>query len=160
MQKEEFIINCPACGEEMEKVRIDSAGFFVDVCTKGCGGIWLDNRELPKVDEKHEDIHEITEVLKDKKFVTVDKTAKRNCPICLIPMVKNSTSIKQTIEIDECYVCGGKFLDHNELEAIRGEYATDEDRTIDILKASVNQETLENIFKKLLEKDTNSEFQE
>jgi len=26
----------------------------VDVCQNGCGGIWFDNFELEKVDEKHE----------------------------------------------------------------------------------------------------------
>ena len=49
-------IKCPACGKEMEKVFIPSEGINFDICTQGCGGIFFDNRELDKFDEKDEDI--------------------------------------------------------------------------------------------------------
>ena len=49
-------IKCPACGREMEKVFIPSEGINLDICTQGCGGIFFDNRELDKFDEKDEDI--------------------------------------------------------------------------------------------------------
>ena len=49
-------------------------------------------------------------------------------------MVKNHTSIKKEIEIDECYSCGGKFLDNKELVKIRNEYENNEERDEDILR--------------------------
>ena len=49
-------------------------------------------------------------------------------------MVKNYASVKKEVQIDECYSCGGKFLDHGELEKIRAQYATEEERSADIMK--------------------------
>ena len=47
---------------------------------------------------------------------------------------KNHTSVKQQIQIDECYSCGGKFLDRGELINIRSEYATEEERSADVVR--------------------------
>lgn len=127
-------IKCPACGREMEKVFIPTEGINLDICTQGCGGIFFDNRELEKFDEKNEDISKILEKLEGKNFITVSEDAVRICPSCGQKMVKNHSSIHNTIEIDECYACGGKFLDRDELIKIRAEYDTEEDRSEDVLK--------------------------
>jgi len=49
-------MNCPACNRELKEKPV--SGIKVDVCENGCGGIWFDNFELKKVDEKHEAIGE------------------------------------------------------------------------------------------------------
>ena len=49
-------------------------------------------------------------------------------------MVKNYSSILQNIQVDECNICGGKFLDNGELFKIREEYETEEQRVEDFLK--------------------------
>ena len=127
----DFLI-CPACGEFMKKVYIDDAGISVDICVDGCGGIWFDNREELKFDERHESIDEIKKQLEGKTFKKVDQTKDRYCPVCstetAVKLVKNSTSVKNEIQIDECYCCGGKFFDHGELEAMRNEYKTEKER--------------------------------
>ncbi len=120
---------CPACGKEMEKVFIPSVGINLDICTQGCGGIYFDNREFKHFDEKDEDISAIIEKLKDTTFEKVDQSADRFCPNCEAKMVKNHSSVKQSIEIDECYNCGGKFLDNDELIKIRAEYDTEAERS-------------------------------
>ena len=48
-------------------------------------------------------------------------------------MVKNFASIKKEVQIDECYACGGKFLDHGELTKIRSQYLTEADRSADTM---------------------------
>ena len=134
---------CPACGKEMEKIYIERAQCFIDVCTNGCGGIFFDNREFKKFDEDHESIDEIKKTLEGKKFNKVDASYKRICPVCGMKMMKNSTSIKGEIIVDDCYGCGGKFLDFGELEKIRAEYKTEEERSQDVLnylKASMGEE--------------------
>lgn len=128
------LLHCPACNETMEKVFFPAEGFSVDVCTKGCGGIFFDNRELKYFDENHENIDEIISVLKDKTFNVVDSSLPRTCPACGAKMVKNRTAINGAILIDECYSCGGKFLDYTELDAIRGEYETEDERREAVLK--------------------------
>ena len=128
MADNENIIKCPACGTEMKKVFIPEANMNLDICLDGCGGIYFDNRELEKVDEQHESIDSIIEIMKNKTYKYVDSTEKRICPVCATPMVKHFMSVKKEVEIDDCYACGGKFLDFGELEKIRSQYKTTEER--------------------------------
>lgn len=123
------VLTCPACGKDMEKIHIERANCHIDICINGCGGIYFDNREFKKFDENLESIDEIQAVLEGKTFKKVDETFKRTCPACGMKMVKNSTSILGEIIIDDCYSCGGKFLDCGELAKIRAEYPNEEARS-------------------------------
>ena len=127
------ILICPACGKNMEVIYIESAQCYIDICTEGCGGIFFDNREFKKFDEKHESIDEIKKILEGKTFQKVDVSYKRTCPVCGMKMMKNSTSIHGDIIVDDCYGCGGKFLDFGELEKIRAEYDTEAERSQDVI---------------------------
>jgi len=122
---EDKIINCPACGKPMKKIFMPKQGINLDVCVDGCGGIYFDNREFTRFDEPSEDITPLLEVLKNKDFEQVDETLIRKCPCCGTDMVKNYSSSNKIVQIDECYNCGGKFLDFGELEKIRNNYNTD-----------------------------------
>lgn len=146
-------INCPACGTPMKKVFLENQQFLVDVCLDGCGGIWLDNREMLKVDEKSEDITELQKAFEGKEFKKIDRDADRNCPLCGKKMVKNSVSAKLEINIDECYFCGGKFFDYNELEQMRNQYDEDEQRIADIKKISSDSVRMKLMLDRLMEKD-------
>ena len=123
------ILKCPACGKEMVKVFIKSANKNVDICLNGCGGIYFDNKEFFLFDEQHENISEIIEALKDKQFEYADLEKERYCPYCGSKMVKNFTSASKEIAVDDCYNCGGKFLDYGELEKIRMQFSTAQERT-------------------------------
>lgn len=140
------VIKCPACGKEMEKVFIPSEGINIDICTNGCGGIFFDNREFDKFNEEHEDIELLKAKLHGKTFAPVDDDAIRICPACGGQMVKNTTSSNGEIVVDDCYICGGKFLDHGELEKIRAEYKSDQERkeaAVDFLFNKVGYELKE-----------------
>ncbi len=128
-------LKCPACQKEMTKVFVPSEGVNIDICLDGCGGMYFDTREFKYFDEQHENIDEILKAIEGKTFTPVNEKLPRTCPVCGARMVKNYTSTKQEVQIDECYACGGKFLDHGELEKIRAEYATEEDRRDDMMKA-------------------------
>lgn len=127
-------LRCPACQKEMTKVFIPSEGINVDICLDGCGGIYFDTREFKYFDEQDENIEEIVKAAEGKTFAKVDESLPRTCPVCGARMVKNYASVKKEVQIDECYSCGGKFLDHGELEKIRAQYATEEERSADIMK--------------------------
>ncbi len=126
-------IKCPACQKEMHKIFIPSEGINIDVCLDGCGGIYFDNREFKSFDEQHENIDQILKAIEGKEFIKVDETLPRTCPVCGARMVKNFASIKKEVQIDECYACGGKFLDHGELTKIRSQYLTEADRSADTM---------------------------
>ena len=115
----DIVVNCPACGKEMKKVYMTAQDVYLDVCLDGCGGIYFDNREYKKFDEKHEDISPLLEAYKGKTFEKVSEIAERICPICNQTMVKHSSSSKFEVQIDDCYSCGATFLDFSELERIR-----------------------------------------
>ncbi len=144
---------CPACGTPMKKIYINNKDLFLDVCLDGCGGIWFDNRELQKFDEKAEDITAIKNAYAGKTFKKIDKTVDRKCPKCHKNMVKNSVSAKQEISIDECYFCGGKFFDYQELEQMRNQYNSDEERIADIKELAKDSLAMELILNKLVAKD-------
>ncbi len=127
-------VNCPACGKLMHKIFIKNRNIFLDVCIDGCGGILFNNREFQMFDEQHEDAKEVFDALKGKTFDVVDETELRVCPVCGANMVKNYSSIKKKIQVDDCYTCGAKFLDNNELNKIREEYTTDAERAADVEK--------------------------
>ena len=49
-------------------------------------------------------------------------------------MVKNYTNLSKEVEIDDCYSCGGKFLDFGELEKIRKQNLTSNERRKEFVK--------------------------
>ena len=131
-------IDCPACGKTMQKIFMSKQGCCLDVCTDGCGGIFFDPNELQYFDEEQDSIDELKEALKNKTFNEVDESEIRVCPLCGNNMVKNYTSAKEQIQIDECYNCGSKFFDNGELEKMREEYASEKDRMQEFLSKSYN----------------------
>lgn len=126
-------IKCPACQKDMVKVFVPSEGVNIDICLNGCGGIYFDNREFQYFDEQHENIDDILETIEGKTFEKVDESLPRSCPVCGARMVKNHASAKKEILVDDCYSCGGKFLDNGELQKIRAQYATEEERSADVM---------------------------
>jgi Zn-finger nucleic acid-binding protein len=73
-------VDCPACGNSLTTT---TAGrITVDVCERGCGGIWFDRYELMKVDEADESAGEgLLEVARDLG-VHVDLSERLYCPKC------------------------------------------------------------------------------
>ena len=61
-------INCPACGKEMTKIFIADKSLNIDVCDKGCGGIYLDNRDIREFNDPYENIEELKEILENKNY--------------------------------------------------------------------------------------------
>ena len=113
-------LTCPACHEAMQKVLISSVGVNIDICTHGCGGIFFDNREFKLFDNPDSDISEIILATDSNEFKPVDESLERICPACGAKMVKNFANRQKDVQIDECYTCGGKFLDHGEFTKLRG----------------------------------------
>ncbi|MFQ6104500.1 MAG: zf-TFIIB domain-containing protein [Candidatus Glassbacteria bacterium] len=136
-------MKCTACGNLLREVKVE--GIAVDVCRRGCGGIWFDAFELQKVDEMHESAGErLLDIERDEK-VKVDRSRKRMCPKCgNMPMLRHFFSVKQEVEVDECPACGGYWLDFGELARIRHQFENEEERE----KAA--EEYFEEIFGKKL----------
>lgn len=119
MTDNQNIIYCPACGKEMKKIYMQEQNVNLDVCIDGCGGIFFDVREFRMFNQPCDDITALIQAYNGKTFEKTDETKIRICPSCGTKMVKNYSSLAKEIQVDDCYVCGGKFLDFGELEKIR-----------------------------------------
>jgi Zn-finger nucleic acid-binding protein len=138
-------MKCPACSAEMEEMIVE--GITVDVCKKGCGGLWFDRFELQKVDEPHESAGESLLQVERNKNIKLDHSQPRMCQKCEdILMTRHFFSVKKEVEVDECPACGGVWLDCGELGQIRTQFSSEEERK----KAA--EEYFEEIFGKELKK--------
>lgn len=118
-------MNCPACSGKMTEQ--DFGGVFVDVCHDECKGLWFDWLELAKLDEKDEGFgNALVDALESPRANDADR-GKINCPKCHMPMQKHRFKKSRSVNVDECYSCGGFFLDSGELLLIRDGYMTDEE---------------------------------
>jgi len=118
-------MRCSVCNKEM--VQEDFGGATVDVCKNGCKGIWFDWFELSRFDEKHEGAGKALKEALEYPRVNDDNRGQVNCPKCGIPMHIHKYQSAKEINVDECYKCGGFFLDSGELRAIRDTFMSDEE---------------------------------
>jgi len=101
----------------------------VDVCDGGCGGIWFDRFELMKVDEPHENAGQMLLEIERDPTVSILDDGQRKCPHCEdMNMVRHFHSVKHQVAVDECYQCGGIWLDVGELATVRRLYSSEEER--------------------------------
>lgn len=119
-------MNCPSCG--MLMVEEDFGDIRVDVCKNGCKGIWFDWQELIQLDENHEGLGQaLEEALKSPRVSDAGREPPK-CPKCGLVMHAHKYSSAKEVNVDECYGCGGFFLDSGELKGIRDSYMSEEER--------------------------------
>lgn len=120
-------MNCPRCQSAL--YHGENQSIHLDVCQKGCGGIWFDHRELKKLDESHEADPKFLEFLDQGSRGTIDLGKLVKCPVCPDqPMKRYFWSVKRQVEVDECPKCGGMWLDAGELTHIHSLFKTEADR--------------------------------
>jgi Zn-finger nucleic acid-binding protein len=118
-------MNCPVCEKLMAEE--DFGGVQVDVCRDGCKGIWFDWLELVRLDENSEGAGAaLEEALRSPRVNDADR-GQLNCPKCGIPMQTHKYKSAKEVNVDECYGCGGFFLDSGELQEVRDNYMTEEE---------------------------------
>jgi hypothetical protein len=101
---------------------------LVDVCKNGCKGIWFDWGELKDLDENQEGVGKaLEEALKSSRKNDADRGPLK-CPKCGIQMREHKYKHAKEINVDECYACGGFFLDSGELKQIRDNYMNEDER--------------------------------
>ena len=119
-------MNCPVCKKVMTE---EDFGVKVDVCRDGCKGIWFDCGELSKLDEKNEGFGAALQEALHFPRVNDEKRGIIQCPKCNEPMHRHLFSSNKEVNVDECYDCGGFFLDSGELKEIRDHHMTAKEET-------------------------------
>jgi Zn-finger nucleic acid-binding protein len=115
-------MKCPVCGQEMVK---QDFGVDVDVCSNGCKGIWFDQGELVRLDETNEGLGPALQAALRSGRNNQGQRAPLACPKCSLPMHLHKYKRAKEVNVDECYQCGGFFLDSGELNEIRDQYMND-----------------------------------
>lgn len=120
-------MKCPACDRNLTS--LNAGSIEVDVCKNGCGGVWFDSNEIKAFDEPSEiDGEKILSVERDPK-ITIESDKKRVCPKCPAqPLVRQFFDTKGQVTIDQCWSCGGVWLDSGELKSIRAQFKTEAER--------------------------------
>jgi len=115
-------------------VKEDFGDVWVDVCKSGCKGIWFDWGELQELDESHESVgRALGEALKNPRVNDADRGPLK-CPKCGIEMHTHRYKNAKEVNVDECYACGGFFLDSGELREIRDNYMSEGERDVYVQK--------------------------
>ena len=73
-------MECPVCTNALTTMTVGR--ITVDVCEKGCGGIWIDGYELMRVDETDELAGEGLLEIERNPDLEVDLSKRLNCPRC------------------------------------------------------------------------------
>ena len=115
-------MKCPACDHALTELLVGS--LYVDVCQGGCGGIWFDAFELPRVENESVALDEPLFWIQRDEKVVVDPKRKRECPRCEgIKLHRHFFSARRGVEVDQCPNCNGYWLDAGELAQVREEKA-------------------------------------
>lgn len=121
-------MKCPTCEGTLEELM--AGDVHLDICRKGCGGVWFDRDELFAFDEGHEfDVSSLLDAIHERTVTHVDHDKIRTCPKCPNePLVRQFFDIKNEVEIDQCWKCAGVWLDPGEIDQIRSQFETHADR--------------------------------
>jgi|GEM_PF-1166443 len=117
-------MKCPVCALEMVQ---EDFGLKVEVCETGCKGIWFDHGELERLDQVGEGMGPALEAALRSPRTNADPRGQIKCPKCAIPMHTHKFKRDKEVNVDECYACGGFFLDSGELKEIRDHYMSDDE---------------------------------
>jgi len=146
-------MQCPACKNEMTEQDFGAA--MVDVCVDGCWGMWFDWKEIAQLDEEHEGVGDALEkALNAKPQKKHTNREPINCPKCKKPMKSHIYKDTQGVLVNECYICGGFFLDAGQLRAIRDSLKNrkDKEKGIDFSRA-LEKSSIVREFKQKTEKE-------
>ena len=115
-------MKCPVCNNEMLQ---ENFGIAVEVCENGCKGMWFDQGQLGMLDQKNEGLGTALEHALRYPRSNDGQRGPIDCPKCSIRMHAHRYKRDKEVNVDECYNCGGFFLDSGELTEIRNHYMSD-----------------------------------
>jgi len=113
-------MKCPRCKIELTNKTIIDFKYFLNIdCCSSCGGIWLDNGEITRLEKTIEPtFYEIRKIPTHHEQLETLK-----CPSCdnAVILQKSQHPRDKKVMVDYCPVCKGMWLDTGEIEAIRKE---------------------------------------
>ncbi|MEZ4813836.1 MAG: zf-TFIIB domain-containing protein [Bdellovibrionota bacterium] len=120
-------LKCPRTQTLMKEITLD--GIKLDI-SEACGGVWLDNQEIKKIDEANEAAGDkLVDILSEYQPKGIDYDQRIHCPKCSSSvLMRHYYSPKRSIQIDTCPTCAGIWLDPGELSTLRELFKTEVER--------------------------------
>ena len=116
-------MRCPRCAKELKEYALDEV--MVSVCQGGCGGVWFERLEEAAVDESSGLVQQFLVDIERDVNRTIDRNPRPMCPHCVgVAMIPRQWAGGFELQVCECPVCEGVWLDGCELERLSGLYET------------------------------------
>jgi Zn-finger nucleic acid-binding protein len=109
-------VNCPRCELPMSAAHVDTTRgvTLVDVCTAGCGGIWLDAGDMSSGLDVTDDLQSMVV----HPTYTPDTAQPVNCPVCQETMERYRWNYTSPVSLDQCPAGHGTWVDYGEAQAM------------------------------------------
>ena len=121
-------MRCPICRIDMIKEKFGDVR--VGLCKNGCHGIWITYKDLIRIAKKNEGFGASFNEALNTPGTGKSGRGQILCPECQIPMHVHKYRSTINIVVDECYKCGGFFLDPGELKGIREAFRKSEEKEL------------------------------
>lgn len=106
-------MKCPKCDDESLTRKL-AGEIEVDHCHT-CGGLWLDQNELPRLLElKPQEVRD----LRRGHGRVGDNSRRGKCPHCGTELLRVISAQNHQVTVDKCAECRGVWLDGGELNAL------------------------------------------
>jgi Zn-finger nucleic acid-binding protein len=115
-------MNCPLDGSKLSHQNYE-ADIEIDKCSE-CGGMWLDYRELERIQESRErdyadEIKKLPDLVgKAYAMALAQSRPKVHCPSCNEAMERREHGGCSQVMVDVCTHCRGIWLDNSEVGAL------------------------------------------
>lgn len=119
-------MDCPRDETPLMSARVDGE-VVVDTCAR-CGGLWLDEGELRRLEDLYRSRVDRIPDEPDAMTAALQMAKQKNlppagCPTCGDTMVREEYGLASQILVDHCPQGHGCWLDKGELDAIEAFYA-------------------------------------
>jgi hypothetical protein len=116
-------VRCPRCASDLKEYAL--WGVTVKVCQGGCGGVWFERLEEATIDGSGGAAQEFFVDIERDANRTIDRSPRPMCPHCVgVAMIPRQWAAGFELQVCECPVCEGIWLDSYELERLSGLYET------------------------------------
>lgn len=123
------LMTCPSCGNNL--TRQSAVGVKADVCVGGCGGLWIEVKEVNKLNDRLPGQGFSLLFVERADGVHLFRNPEHPCPHCKTTLLyRHCFSRKLEMEIDQCAKCAGFWLDPGTLARLGNDGLEDEQKTI------------------------------
>ena len=103
-------MKCPACDNNLTE--INATGIKINVCKGSCGGLWIKNTQIKKIDHRKPGLGYELLLIEKAAGLKIYRDVEHPCPQCKTTLLYRHFFSKQyDTEVNQCSKCGGFWID-------------------------------------------------